>query len=168
MYIGQTGSSIARRYYEHSHNAYSLYKKNKLYDAMRKYGEQAFEVFELNVYNSKQEVNAAEIAAISEAHLLDISLYNMTAGGDGGFVVPEDKIDEWKKKLSDARQGRTPALGMKHSEENKKYFSEVSRKYWDENRKYTADDIKQAGSYIKAKELYGISKTHYYRLIKRV
>lgn len=166
MYIGQTSKSIARRYYEHKHNAFSVGKKTKLYDAMRKYGENAFEVFEFETYSSKDEINNAEIDTIKEAKNLNISLYNMTSGGDGGFVVPDSKIESWKEKLSEARQGRAPALGMKHSEENKKYFSEVSNKYWNEHRKYTAKDIKAAGSFLKAKELYGISKTHYYRLIK--
>ena len=57
---------------------------------------------------------------------------------------------------------------MKHTEENKKLFSEVSNKYWDEHRLYTVEQIVSAGSFKKAQELYGISKTHYYRLIKRV
>ena len=167
MYIGQTSSSISRRYYEHCHNAYTLDKKSKLYDAMRKYGKDAFYVVELETLDTKLEANQSEVAHISEAKFIDINLYNMTDGGDGGFVVPTEKLTEWKQKLSIARQGKTPALGMKHTEENKKLFSEVSNKYWDEHRKYTVEQIVSAGSFKRAHELYAISKTHYYRLIKR-
>ncbi len=167
MYLGQTSNTVPRRFYEHKHNAFSLNKKSKLYDAMRSYGEDAFEVQLMEVYATKEQVNAAEVAAIQEAKELGISVYNMTKGGEGGFSVPFENLDSWKVKLSKARVGRKPALGMKHSEENKKLFSEVSSKYWDENRQYTVEDMVNAGSFKKAKELYNISKTHYYRLIKR-
>lgn len=167
MYIGQTSSSISRRYYEHRHAAYSLNKKSKLYDAMRKYGEEAFYIVELETLGTRAEANLSEINHISESKSMGINLYNMTNGGEGGFVVPQEKLAEWKHKLSSSRQGKTPALGMKHTEENKKLFSEVSNKYWTEHRKYTAEQILKAGSFKLAHELYGISKTHYYRLIKR-
>jgi group I intron endonuclease len=168
MYIGQTSKDISRRYYEHNHNAYTLNKKNKLYDAIRKYGKDTFYVVELETVTTKTQANLSEILYIEQCQQLGINLYNMTKGGDGGFVVPEEKLVEWKEKLSLARQGRQPALGMKHTEENKKLFSEVSNKYWNEHRKYTTEQIISAGSFKTANELYGISKTHYYRLIKRV
>lgn len=168
IYIGQTSSSVERRFYEHNLNAFSYNKKTKLYDAMRKYDAENFEVIELECSETKTQINALEIEYINVCKHIGINLYNMTNGGDGGFVVPEHKIDEWKLKLSQSRQGKTPALGMKHTDENKQLFSEVSNKYWDEHRKYTAQDIISAGSFALAKELYGISKTHYYRLIKRV
>lgn len=168
MYIGQTSNNISRRYYEHKRNAYTLDKKNKLYDAMRKYGEDAFYIIELEELSTKTEANLSEISHIAECKNIGIILYNMTNGGDGGFVVPNEKIVEWKERLSKSRQGKTPALGMKHTEENKKLFSEVSNKYWDKHRKYTVEQIVLAGSFKIANELYGISKTHYYRLIKRV
>lgn len=167
MYIGQTSNSISRRYYEHKHNAYVLGKKTKLYDAMRKYGENTFYVVELDVLSTKDLANLSEIDHITECKNIGINLYNMTTGGDGGFVVPDERIDEWKQKLSKARQGKTPALGMKHTLENKKLFSEVANQYWDEHRKYTVEQIVESGSFKRAKELFGISKTHYYRLIKR-
>lgn len=167
MYIGQTSSSIDRRYYEHTYNAYVLEKKNKLYDAMRKYNKETFYVVELEAVTTKSEANNLEILYIEQCQDIGINLYNMTKGGEGGFVVPDEKLIEWKQKLSKSRQGRKPALGMKHTEENKQLFSEVSKKYWDEHRKYTTEQIVEAGSFKAANTLYGISKTHYYRLIKR-
>lgn len=167
VYIGITGASISKRFYEHIHNATILNKKTKLYDAIRSYGINNFEIFELNSFNTREECCLAEVDSIRCAKEIGLSLYNMTEGGDGGFVVPIDKIPEWKEKLSVARQGRTPALGMKHSEENKLLFSEVSNKYWDEHRIYSVEDIQKCSSLQEAKEKFKISKTHYYRLKKR-
>lgn len=167
VYIGITGNSVSRRFYEHIHNATILNKKTKLYDAIRSYGIDSFEIFELDYFNTREECCIAEIDSIKCAKEIGQNVYNMTEGGDGGFVVPIDKIPKWKEKLSLARQGRQPALGMKHSEENKKLFSDVSNKYWDEHRIYSVEDIQQCSSFREAKEIFKISKTHYYRLKKR-
>lgn len=168
VYFGITSNPIERRYSAHMHRAFTENKKSKLYDAMRSYGPESFSLYSVASFDSREELNDAEIFAIKRGKERGLNLYNMTEGGEGGFVVPEDKIDEWKFKLSKARQGRMPALGMKHTEENKKLFSEVSNKYWDENRKYTAEDIQNFSSFKEANAATGISKTHYYRLKKRV
>jgi predicted DNA-binding protein (UPF0251 family) len=55
---------------------------------------------------------------------------------------------------------------MTHSEENKRLFSEVSKAYWDTQQTYKIDDVCTL-SFRQAHEQYGISKTHYYRLLKR-
>ena len=75
---------------------------------------------------------------------------------------------EWKTKIREARKGRTPALGMKHTEENKKLFKQVSLDYWSTQNTYdkNAKEILQL-SHKEAKEQFGISTTHYYRLKKR-
>jgi len=94
----------------------------------------------------------------------DNNCLNLAPGGEGGFVV-QDK-DQWIKKLSKARKGGKPALGMAHTEDNKKLFSKLSREYWSTNKVYANDDIVKL-SFKDAHKLYGISKTHYYRLLKR-
>lgn len=165
-YIGITSSSIERRLYEHINNS-KLGKVTKLYDAIRSYGAENFTIYLLDEFDSREDCLNSEIYTINLCKINNIPIYNMTKGGEGGFVVPEDKIDQWKEKLSIARKGGKPALGMKHSEENKRLFSEVSNKYWDENRKYEAKDIQACVSLKDAQAKYGISKTHYYRLRKR-
>lgn len=165
-YIGMTNKSIGLRFYQHVYHADNG-AKTKLYDAMRSYGTDCFSICELETYSTREECAQAEINTIAECKELEIPLYNMTNGGDGGFAVPEHKIEEWKAKLSQARQGRKPALGMKHTEENKKLFSEVSNKYWDEHRKFTVEQIMQYNSFKEANTAIGISKTHYYRLKNR-
>lgn len=95
----------------------------------------------------------------------------MADGGDGGFVVQD--IESWKKKLKIARAGKKPALGMKHTKENKKLFSKVSREYWDTQDTFVKkeDEIVDYGieyGYKKAMSKFNISQTHYYRLRKKV
>lgn len=167
MYIGMTSSSIERRFYEHTYNAIKLNKKTKFYDAIRKYGIEYFEIILLDEYLDKTTCCNEEAYTISFCRENGINLYNLANGGEGGFVVPENKIEEWKKKLSKARKGKTPALGLKHSDENKKLFSKISNKYWDKNRLYNKENILSFNSFIEANKLTGISKTHYYRLRKQ-
>ena len=75
-------------------------------------------------------------------------------------------IKNWKKKLSKSRKGRKPALGMKHSKENKILFSKISNEYWGTQITYKWEDFKHL-SHKEAKKQFGISTTHYYRLKKR-
>lgn len=165
-YIGMTNKNISQRFYQHLYHADNG-TKTKLYDAMRSYGTKCFSIHELDTYSTREECAKAEINTIAECKELEIPLYNMTNGGDGGFAVPEHKIEEWKAKLSKAREGGKPFLGKQHTDENKKLFSEVSNKYWDENRKFTVEQVTQYKSFKEANTAIGISKTHYYRLKNR-
>jgi hypothetical protein len=98
---------------------------------------------------------------------------------EGGINAKPDQIfkdknfkeyEAWKNKLKTKREGRTPSLGMKHTKENKKLFSEISSKYWSTQKKYNSIEIlKYAEIYGMTKTLkeFKISKTHFYRLKKR-
>lgn len=153
-YIGMTKNSLSFRFKSHKWAATSG-KKSPLYNAIRSYGLENFEINKLSEYVTKQDCCEAEVAAI----VGEDNLYNLAKGGEGGFTV--SNIVEWKKKLSKAREGRKPALGMKHTEENKKLFSECAKR---RVKKYPT--ILPA-SFKEASAILGISKTHYYRLIRR-
>lgn len=161
MYFGMTSRSISQRWSGHKHAAKSG-KKSKLYDAMRSYGLDAFSIAAIAYYDTKEDCCRAEIDAIKLHRDVGENLYNLADGGEGGYVVPEHLRDEWKAKLSKARQGRKPALGMKHTEENKKFFAECSKR---KTPKYPKEVTSL--SFKEAKAKYNISKTHYYRLLKR-
>ena len=158
-YVGFTNNPKGR-WGSHLHSS-RVGVKTKLYDNMRKYGEDCFEMSILRSFQTKEEALSFETDQID---LSDAKCLNLSPGGEGGFVV-QDKED-WKSKLSKARKGKKPSLGMSHTEENKKFFSEVSREYWDGQETYNASEIVQY-SFKEAKKLFGISKTHYYRLLKR-
>lgn len=142
-----------------SHVCSSKTKNTPLYTAMRKYGVDQFSLQVICICPDWEYACDVEIKLIAASS----SLYNLAAGGEGGFFIPEEQIATWKEKLSKARQGRKPAEGMRHTEENKKLFAEVSRKYWETQPTYNAEEVVKH-SFKEAKNLFGISKTHYYRL----
>jgi group I intron endonuclease len=134
-------------------------RKTKFYDFARKHGfdNLIFEI--LKTFSSREEAMSFEKETID---LNDTNSLNLAEGGEGGFFVPEDKVEGWKEKLKEARAGRKPALGMKHTEETKKLAGEYGRLRWDLYGRYPEDVT--SISYKLAKEKYGVSKTHYYRL----
>ena len=151
--------SPKRRWYSHKH-AIKKGVKTKFYDAVRKYGESNF-ILETLEEGTEEYICAREIYLIAN----DATCYNLHQGGHVGFDVSTkdaQSVAEWKAKLREKRKGRTPAKGMRHSEETKKLCGDYSKLRWDIHGRYPADvtDI----PFIKASEKYGISKTHYYRL----
>lgn len=162
IYVG-VSKNPRLRFNSHKHSARQGVDR-PLYNCMKGH---SFLVITLKGYSSKEEAYRDEIKYISILRTKDdIHVLNVADGGLGGYVIPEHKKEGWKAKLSKARQGAKPALGMKHTEENKRVFSEVSTKYWNECRKYHWWDIKDM-SCKEAMITLGISKTHYYRLLKQ-
>ncbi len=149
-YIGYTSDYRIRW---NSHRFFHTRKKSKLYSCMKKHGFDNFELVLIEVFDNKEEALKFEQSLIS---LDDDNCLNLAPGGEGGFVVRNK--NEWRKKLSIARQGRKPALGLKHSEENKEKFRQPRGSSFD----ITGLTFKEA------QEQSGISKTHYYRLLKQI
>lgn len=164
-YIGMTSQHIHLRMNQHRSSA-KRGVKSPLYDCIRKHGVDNFKIRECGSYKYREDCCKAEIDFIYRARSRQDKILNLATGGEGGYVIPEASKEAWKAKLSKARTGRKPALGMKHTKENKELFSKVSTKYWEEHRRYHYDDIKHL-SYREAKAELAISKTHYYRLLKQ-
>lgn len=163
-YIGMTASALEKRLYQHKRSAMSG-KNTPLYALMRKYGCEHFRIVPVAEFPTREQCAEAEIDSIATAYILGHDILNLAKGGEGGFVIQDTAA--WKKKLSASRNGRKPALGMKHTEENKKLFREASRKYWDSVGTYDASTVCSL-PFMEAHKQYGISKTHYYRLKKRL
>lgn len=162
FYIGITRNPEKRKR-DHIQRAGWGYK-TRLYDVLRKYP--SFELTVLAEFGTREEACAAEVAMIKSYREANAPIMNHADGGDGGFVVQDTK--EWREKLSAARKGRTPAKGMKHTQENKDMFKAVSLEYWSTQVTYEKDaDAILALSHKEAKKQFGISTTHYYRLKKR-
>jgi len=156
FYVGFT-NNVNRRLITHKYA--STRRKNKLYDFIKKYGWGGISCDTIASSEDKAEILLLEKILIST---LKPDL-NLAAGGEGGFVVKD--VESWKQKLSEARRGYTPALGMSHTEENKKKFSEASKKRWDIYGRYPKEVL--AFGFTEANRKFGISKTHYYRLVKQ-
>jgi hypothetical protein len=157
--------TLRKRFIAHKGAAYRNNCKTKLYDAIRSYGIENFDIILIAEYPNWESLSIAEIETIRLYKELGYNLYNMKDEKQPHFYI-KDK-DAWKNKLKEKRVGRKPALGMKHSEENKKLFSEVSNKYWNSQDTYNSNEILKYG-FTKANKIFGISKTHYYRLRKKI
>lgn len=157
VYYGKTVNT-KQRLHTHRHSAKT--KKTPLYCWMRKYPEWCMEV--IAIFDREEVCNDAERALIKLCRDLSVKILNLAPGGEGGFYV-KDK-EEWRLKLIETRKGKKPALGMKHSEENKKLFGMYGKMRWDLYGRYPKEVTEL--SFKEANIKYGISKTHYYRLRK--
>ena len=164
LYVGMTGKKLSTRMAQHRHAANNG-KKSPLYSCMRKYGVNNFLICVRDEYETKEECQQSERDWIAFGRKEGWKLLNLADGGEGGYVVPLKKKEEWKANLSKARQGATPALGMKHTEENKVFFGECGKKRWDKYGRYPNTIINY--SFKEASKIFGISRTHYYRLLKQ-
>lgn len=161
-YYGIT-SDVKRRWAVHKYCHKRTKYKTPLYDAMRSYG---FDVFVVEVIDQGND----EYVCRREVELIasDPMCYNLHSGGRLGFDVrtkDSAAVASWVEKLSRARKGRKPALGMKHTDETKRICGEYSRQRWDKHGRYPKEVMNYG--FTEANKKFGISKTHYYRLKKR-
>lgn len=179
------------RWLRHKSNARNNEKHSYLYNAMRQYGVGSFTFEVLKEFSTRSDCEQFEIDTIQFFHANNVQTYNLHEGGTLGASMADHAnyeawkqkqsafmlnqkandpvaFDAWRTKLKQARKGRTPALGMKHSEENRHLFKDVSIAYWSTQDTYDnyIDDILKL-SHKEAKLQFGISTTHYYRLKKR-
>ena len=169
IYYGMT-NDVRQRFATHKSSAKSKETSNPFHNALRKYGIDNFKFEVLEEFEDKDTCCKAEIDVINLAKENNVVIYNLHPGGLGGFSIftkTEEEIELWREKQRIARQGKKPALGMKHSEENKKLFGEFGKLRWDIYGRYPAEEILEY-SFKDANEKYGISKTHYYRLRKQL
>lgn len=156
VYVGIARRSIRARWA--AHKAASKKYNWPLYSAIREHGHDKFRCVVVAEYDSEKDLLAAEKDRIALRRSQGICL-NILDGGESYFPIKD--VEQWKEKLRKKRAGRKPAMGMRHTEENRILFSECSKKRWDACGRYP--DVSSL-SFKEAKEKYGISKTHYYRL----
>lgn len=157
-YVGQS-KDYDRRWKSHLWRAKSGKDRSPVYDWMRKYGADNFEMVLVAHFDNKEDADNLEVNLISSS---DAGL-NLHPGGGGGYSMSSDpRHDDWKRNLSKARVGGQPALGMSHTDENKKLFGEFGRARWDKYGRYPEDVVELKFKEANAK--YGISRTQYYRI----
>lgn len=121
-YVGQHAGSDLEAYWRRNvWLAEEGYQgKRALYRAIRKYGEEGFEVKPLVIVGTKQEMDLYEIGMIKAWNTTDSENgYNITQGGDGSLGVKMSA--ETRAKMSKAREGKTM------SEENRLKFIERNK-----------------------------------------
>jgi len=120
MYIGQTRNSISTRFSEHRSQALRGSKNSILYNAIRKYGIDNFEITLLEDHIELESLDEREIYYISEYKSNDGHTgYNLTSGGGNGFVMSEEVCRKASERM----------LGYKPSQESIDKMKETKRKY---------------------------------------
>ena len=120
-YIGITKYSVEHRIKIHIRASRSG-KKLAIYNAIRKYGEDSFEVQVLAMAHP-DDLPRLEISAIREYGSFGINGYNLTAGGEGTLGRSFTVSEETKAKISKTTKGR---VGKPISEETKQKLRDVN------------------------------------------
>ena len=116
VYVGLTTQGIGRRWSEHLYRFNSCEREHKLYQAMRKYGIENFDIESIQKVDDKNELPELEIKHIQENDSFNNG-YNMTCGGD--FVS-----DETREKLREIMTGRNITWGKKIVATKRERFKE--------------------------------------------
>ena len=112
IYIGQTRQPLQTRWRQHG------YKKSNtvgLKGAIDKYGKDNFSLEVLLETDCKKVLNLKEVEYISHFGSLVPNGYNLTTGGEGGYI----RSEETRAKLSAAGKGK----GRPHTAESKAKLS---------------------------------------------
>lgn len=91
VYIGQTISTLSKRWREHRHQAEEGNKNYHLYQAMRKYGVENFRI-EAIEQCPNEELNNREKFWIKYYDSFGQNGYNLTLGGDGADTIKHQEI----------------------------------------------------------------------------
>jgi len=142
VYIGQTSKTLEERAQSNGHNYCEC---RKFYNAIKKYGWDAFEPEILEIVKTVEQANERERYYISEYQSTDDKYgYNIALGGDNKVMSEESKkliSKSAKERYKDP--ANNPMYGKKHSVEAKKKQSECKTgennpmfgKRWTENQR---------------------------------
>lgn len=149
-YIGQTKREVSERLKEHLEIAYHTKCNLHLYNAMRKYGIENFEVTILKTNLPENKLDEWEIYYIGKYDTLENG-YNNTAGGGGirGYHHTQETKNKISKSVRENPERYTKERAQKISYALKgKKFTEEHKKHLSEARKgkYTGYDN---GFYMK-------------------
>lgn len=120
VYIGQTTQALCRRKAEHLTRLRANKRQHKLYQALRKYGEDSFSFLEIASVPNIEDLDDVEIEIIAQYNSFNRG-YNSTAGGDTLSQETKDKIAEkmrgrkitWSNKMVETKRknGTLPKKG---------------------------------------------------------
>jgi hypothetical protein len=183
-YIGYTSLTIEKRLHKHILNCKAGFE-SKFYRAIKKYGVSDIESSILHECKSKEEAKEKEIEMIKNFDTFENGL-NETIGGDGGWIVPDAKLERWKKTKSERMSGeRNPTYsGVKDIEILEKaydYFLKTNhmpvRKWqmfsseeYDFPKSYSKFRFREYGSGLKGfknamKEIYSLNDNDFKYII---
>lgn len=123
-YVGQTVQTLKNRWSAHKSTA-RRGRGKFIANALRKYGEDTFDVDILTNCKNKKALDAAERWFIKMYQANDPKFgYNLSIGGGGRSGVHQTLSEEHKRKISLSRKGQSNSRpGYRHSEETRKKIS---------------------------------------------
>lgn len=110
IYVGKTSTSIEKRWKNHVWTSKRATTTSILHHAIRKYGEECFEVTLLDEASTKEALNEKERFWISQLDARNDAIgYNIAVGGEGGIGGPMFKghkhSEETREQMSTSRRG---------------------------------------------------------------
>lgn len=164
IYIGQTVRPLKKRICEYKYSLSRDYFYNQyLHNAFKKYGWDNFKFEIIDTAKSVEELNEKEIHYISEYNSNNRKFgYNIETGGKNSLPAQETlnkmskshlgikQSDSWiKKRIALIGSDNAKKYGKTKTDEEKKYLSENSPKFW--KGKNRNDKTKQKISETKLK-----------------
>ena len=145
FYIGQTRTSLNKRYINHKSEARRTTIDSLLYRAMREYGIDNFEVVSLTEIRAETKEELSNLLNIAEASYIETlkPAYNSAPGGIG--VTGVEWTDERKEKARELMSGeKNHNFGKPMSDETRKKLSESlkGRVISEETRQKTSQTMK--------------------------
>jgi len=121
VYIGQTSTSLERRWYMHN---WDENNNSLLHKAIKKHGRENFTIEVIHECETKEEMDFVEIFYIALLNTKAPNGYNLTDGGEGrsGFSCTE----ETKRKIGLANKGRPSVNAFKSGIENPSFGKPLS------------------------------------------
>jgi group I intron endonuclease len=153
IYIGQTTTTIEKRWKRHSWSCTQKDPKMAITYAIKKYGKENFKIEQIDTANSIKELNEKEIFYIKSFNSLSPNGYNLTTGGLNKVLS-----EETRKKISQSNKGKIV------SDETRKKSSESHKGY--KVKKETKEKISIAlkgripSEKAKLKSIEVLSKTY--------
>ncbi len=99
-YIGMTSRTLEERWKSHCSSARNG-SDFRFHSAIRKYGEEVFTKEILYDNLNIEECRTIEEQTIVEYKTITYG-YNAKPGGCGGWIVPDEKYDDWLKKITES------------------------------------------------------------------
>jgi group I intron endonuclease len=126
FYIGQTRTSLSRRFNDHKSDSRSGKVNMVLYNAMRKYGTEMFTIEDVEVFEAETKEDLSKILNEKETYYISVLKpnYNTAPGGLGhtGCKWTEERRIRFKERMSGEGNHN---FGKPLSEETKNKLSEA-------------------------------------------
>lgn len=131
VYIGQTQGDLEKRKRQHLKKAHGGVKTH-FYDAIRKYGDDAFEFSVVCEAKTKADLNLLETYYIQKYDSIKAG-YNMVDGGDNNVMCIDSVYKKHKAKMQSEETRKKLSDTMKKKIADGKFFTEEHRKHLSES-----------------------------------